>query len=610
VSYDAAPTYASAPFAANHNEGIHSQTGFSLSGKHSSHINIAKAGEQDKRRRGSAQQGEQQGTGTFFTELDLGDPVIDENNLINIATGRSRVSTRSSPRALPGAPTPGALLRQSLHLLPKTYTKKVQPLPAKIKLGAVMKLAQNTIGFENGPQRRLFQEYFEHPASRNIISDSYWFVLCHFFGNAPKPQKAMPLSKRLLLKDGAKTATAFLGDLAAGGQGIPALGRSGLQRPATPPSFDEGGSDDEDERMLRIKQVILSRIADSYVQLFMDVNKRHKDDFFKHFFDGLAQTLFYSLTVQNPDFRAEIDTPEFKAALLTLCCQWTLGHVPASVTARHWKILKREPKKNTALQRALNFNTDSSPHQLDKKLSMAETKFMTKKMASANPGGTPSRGDLYKGRGKSMVVESGDRAGGAVSDGPGGAAVEFEEGMSAGRARSMPVRNTVPMQVVRKSVTMNHSSLVQYYLEDQGFAAQSNHAVKLPMTTPEVIEHPVEAFLLSMKEANAQSKVESEKIKTGYASVQTQYAKVINKEMRLLKDHQRKNDTDHKRALREATAFSKNLVAAYHDRKYTESKNPSKSLALRKLGHFKISKDEQLEGGIQNRDEGSKAVVS
>ena len=55
---------------------------------------------------------------------------------------------------------------------------------------------------------------------------------------------------------------------------------------------------------------------------------------------------------------------------------------------------------------------------------------------------------------------------------------------------------------------------------------------------------------------------------------------------------QRKFDQERERALREAPAFSKTLVAEHEERRYHDLKAPSKSLALRRLGHFRQNKEE------------------
>jgi hypothetical protein len=60
----------------------------------------------------------------------------------------------------------------------------------------------------------------------------------------------------------------------------------------------------------------------------------------------------------------------------------------------------------------------------------------------------------------------------------------------------------------------------------------------------------------------------------------------------------KKLDSDKGIAQREASVFAKTLVAEYQTKKYSELKEPSKSLALRRLGHYRSYKEEQMAGSV------------
>ena len=51
-------------------------------------------------------------------------------------------------------------------------------------------------------------------------------------------------------------------------------------------------------------------------------------------------------------------------------------------------------------------------------------------------------------------------------------------------------------------------------------------------------------------------------------------------------------------ALRNPAAFAKQLVVELENKKIESLKEPSKSLSLRRMGHFRTVRDEQLTGSV------------
>lgn len=169
-------------------------------------------------------------------------------------------------------------------------------------------------------------------------------------------------------------------------------------------------------------------------------------------------------------------------------------------------------------------------------------------------------------------------------------------------------KEKIPVKVVRQMTRVHHSDLIQNYLERAGIASASTHtAVCVPMTKPEVVPSPIEDFLEALKTANTKSLAESTKHQQEYGIMKEKSEKQIARDMAGLNKQKEKNAREMALAMREASAFSKTLVSEYQDKKYGELKNPSKSLALRRLGHFRAHGGEQT-GSLLAR-EGESAVL-
>lgn len=67
-----------------------------------------------------------------------------------------------------------------------------------------------------------------------------------------------------------------------------------------------------------IERQLLDRISHNYIHLSVNVDRKDKEIFLSHFFDCLAQAIFYSMFFAYPKSRSKLNNEEFKLALYEL----------------------------------------------------------------------------------------------------------------------------------------------------------------------------------------------------------------------------------------------------------------------------------------------------
>lgn len=571
---------------------------------------------------------------TFFTDVDAGNE-----------DGNGQIYTLDV-----------ASVEQALLHFPDTLPDKSLHVPIKVNVNKIMSMTtDNTMKFYHPRQQSIWLKYFHSEMSTTIIHDGFWFVVWQWFGRVDEPELSPSASSTKLLTDQSRPQSSQT----LRPDKKPVVLRSRIQSAGRERTHEL----DKSSRLEEVKREALSRISKNFVKMFLNIKPLHKDAFFMRYFDGLAQTIFYSLSVAYPESQASIDNAIFKGWLLQLCAGWTLGHVPIGIDISHWKVLRREQKTNSLIHLALAHNTREPRHTLAKKLDQYDGQRVkaTKKRQenrsrghrgsfSNAPGGrgTPSpnlslsqkqlrpRGPQHsthsnsqKKKDKILAETSKNSMTSSPMTSPIGSvslSVMTESGGGGGRSPSPFVaapppsrkdpaqqvlpshlnKDQIPVRVVRQITRILHSDLVQNYLESQGCAASSNrYAITVPMTQPDIVDSPVEKFLEQLKLANTQSQAATAKLRDDYGDAKEKMEKYLVNAKAALRKKKEANEKTLQLKLKDAPAASLELVTEYQNAKYGELKNPSKSLALRRLGHFRRSKEEQLAGSLMNREGGS-----
>lgn len=165
--------------------------------------------------------------------------------------------------------------------------------------------------------------------------------------------------------------------------------------------------------------------------------------------------------------------------------------------------------------------------------------------------------------------------------------------VDVGERLASGAQDRVPLRVSRRKVTLHHSALVQDFLAARHFAAQSNHALRIPISVPVVgAEAAAAGSLDQLTRFNEARRQESLALRAELNASRLGFARQSVRSKKDLSEIARRFSAEKERALREAGAFSKTLVADYEEKKYHELKAPAKSLALRRLGHFRQTKED------------------
>ena len=165
--------------------------------------------------------------------------------------------------------------------------------------------------------------------------------------------------------------------------------------------------------------------------------------------------------------------------------------------------------------------------------------------------------------------------------------------VDVGERLASGAQDRVPLRVSRRKVTLHHSALVQDFLEARHFSAQSNHALRIPISVPVVgAEAAAAGSMDQLARFNEARRQESLALRAKLNQSRVDFARQSVRSKKDLSEIARRFSAEKERALREAGAFSKTLVADYEEKKYHELKAPAKSLALRRLGHFRQTKED------------------
>jgi len=81
----------------------------------------------------------------------------------------------------------------------------------------------------------------------------------------------------------------------------------------------------------RLQHTLFDRAADNFVELFLEVEPKRKDEFFAHYHGGLAQTVYSAFWLSYPKSRDRFRLPSFRQEMFALVTEWTTG-------ARTWTI--------------------------------------------------------------------------------------------------------------------------------------------------------------------------------------------------------------------------------------------------------------------------------
>lgn len=393
----------------------------------------------------------------------------------------------------------------------------------------------------------------------------------------------------------------------------------------------------------RIKNVLKTRIATNFVRIFLTVAGVHKDLFLRHYYDGLAQSIYYSFTTAYPESNRVLSSPQFRSRLQHLCAHWTMGHMPNMMDTSHWKTLATKQRTDTQLLRALTRPIGGTVKRGTCKTckTLGIQHYRLKGSASARRGGGSCHshggegdddffddydqhehgintgadhegddndtGDGNKdkgGGGKSADTNGDDSKNNSLSSfgsqNPGERFLRGKDNeiLTSHMLRLRHHRFKVPIKVVRATTLMHHSELVRHFLEAQEYNKLTAHAVRIPITSPEIVESPVAVFLEEMKLVNEQCMHESSKLQGRFGTTRGELSRLMAKETKEFETATLLLAKEKRVAMKDSHDFAKTLVQEYQDNRYANLRQPSKSLALRRLGHYRTYKDEQLLGGI------------
>jgi hypothetical protein len=160
----------------------------------------------------------------------------------------------------------------------------------------------------------------------------------------------------------------------------------------------------------------------------------------------------------------------------------------------------------------------------------------------------------------------------------------------------------IPLKVQRKYEYLAHSQLVAHYLHSQTRGFKPNLALKLHVTRSSMQQAPTDSFLNEMKIVNQLSAAKYAKLQKRYRSVKRDAARQNARDMKDFAEQTLSLVVQKERAMADAAVFSKALVVEYQDNRYAELREPSKSLSLRRLGHYRNYHSEEIAGSIINRE--------
>ncbi|KAF4657514.1 hypothetical protein FOZ61_006238 [Perkinsus olseni] len=150
------------------------------------------------------------------------------------------------------------------------------PLPKTIPIQKVLTnvIANLRCPGQTAKSRGLWADDFLSTRSQAIVSDSFWFCICHYF----KPKKFRGTAVKL---------------------------------------FD--------------------RISRNYVELLDDIHPNRRDFFFERFYDAVAQSVLYGMFLAFPKSRMSF-LDEFRKSIVSLFAFWTTGVVSEYPDTSHWKL--------------------------------------------------------------------------------------------------------------------------------------------------------------------------------------------------------------------------------------------------------------------------------
>lgn len=150
------------------------------------------------------------------------------------------------------------------------------PLPPSIPIDKVLNNIAQNLDFKAWSEqaRNMWFKDFKSPASRAVISDTFWFCICWYF----KPGKHPEIEKRFF-----------------------------------------------------------NRISANFVGLFSTVNPARKDSFFRCYADAVAQAVLYAMFLAYPKSRVHF-TEKFRKDLVIRISFWISGICPEFVDTSHWKL--------------------------------------------------------------------------------------------------------------------------------------------------------------------------------------------------------------------------------------------------------------------------------
>lgn len=425
-----------------------------------------------------------------------------------------------------------------------------------------------------------------------------------------------------------------------------------------------------------ILNTLKSRISTQFVKLFLNIPAPHKDGFYLHYYDLLAQIIYYAFLVAYPASRPLINHSFFKIRLLQLTSFWIMGFIPSNLASNltkwrgdiqfitgeagvnrkwvppgannaeggdtdagdHTGVGEEEeeeeptPTASAAATQAVEDYVAPSPSagsghtsqymtQLEKKLNAhlaassktARSKAALHATASTLPlAPTPVTASVaalpmplastpHSPKRKSLpdVAVSIGHLSSTSTELTGDLLADVGQ-----KATRNP--NRVPLRVTRRKVELHHSALIADFLASRHFAHQSNHALRIPLSVPASGDEARAAFLDNLIGLNDAARSTTSDLKLSYAGSKASFNRLQSKQKKELSEIGRKFDQERERALREAAAFSKTLVGEYQEKKYQELKAPSKTLALRRLGHFRQNKETAINN---NKSETSATLI-
>eukprot|EP01083_Nonionella_stella_P285836 972947_1 len=394
-------------------------------------------------------------------------------------------------------------------------------LPKRVNMRAMLEASSDRLEFEDSYHARVWKSTIGHQSSKRIVCDGFWWMIAHFFK--------------------AKSSNCSISDC---------------------------------------KSTMFDRMAENFVTLFLSVHPDDKDTIFENYYDGLAQTIFYSIQVQFTESKSLFDE-RFKHRILEITSLWTMGCAPPVLSCVHWSLSSKFHDRQAGSKLHSPIPSNRKTSRRNDLTVRPNSKHVSTRKTSTSPGIFP----------RSQVSSSGRRQGEQMMrslEHPSSRAVVPRPSTTSGathrstkaeqslqlilprnrlRPSSAPVVahsapagqlsgadlvrargcELVPVRVRRKLAWLAHSQLIQHYLKKRRVGEAGNkNAMRVHVTTARKSKNANCAPLLALRDLTLRQETANHAAHTRLHSLRREYGEVETSTVA----HVRARLREHRRACR------------------------------------------------------------